>query len=279
MPVSSEIQTGPEISFPAVKPESPPKPDGTPNSRIQLEARVAEGKLTWLGPLLLVTGRTVLILLAQALFAIVFLVRGVAHPWLAAAPWWTVYGTLVDLGCLALLWKFTRKEGIRMRDLIGPIRWRYGQDFLLAIGILVVMFPLFVFGAWISTWLLGPYQPFPGLTDGRILPLWATIYSFTLFWMIWSPTEELTYTGYALPRLQALGGTWAAVVVTSFWWTIQHPFLPFLLDWRNFAWRFVAFLPAIVVLSLIYLRLRRLPPLILAHWTMDIAAIFMTLHR
>lgn len=250
-----------------------------PNSAEQLRTRVRDGRLTWLGPLLLVIGRTALILLAQGVIAVVFLLRRRPHPWLAAAPWWTVYGTLVDVGCLVLLWKFTRKEGIRLRDLIGPIRWRYGKDFLLAIGILAVMFPLFVFGAAISTRLIGAYQPFPGLTDGRVLPLWATIYSFSLFWMIWSPTEEMTYTGYALPRLQALGGSWTAVIVVSFWWTIQHPFLPFILDWRNFAWRFVAFLPAIIALSLIYLRLRRLPPLILAHWTMDIAAILMTLHR
>jgi membrane protease YdiL (CAAX protease family) len=241
--------------------------------------RIADRRLTWLGPLLLVTGRTVLILLAQGLVAILFLLRGRAHPWLAAAPWWTVYGTLVDIGCLTLMWKFTHKEGIRLRDLIGPVRLRYGRDFFLALGILVVMFPLFVLGAAISTRLIGAYQPFPGLTDGRVLPLLATIYSFSVWWMIWSPTEELTYAGYALPRLQALGGTWFTVGVVGFWWTIQHPFLPFLLDWHNFLWRFVSFLPAVVALTLIYLRLRRLGPLIMAHWAMDIVAVFMTLHR
>ena len=249
------------------------------NSPAQLQARIAEGRLSWLVPLLLVTGRTALILLAQGLVATILLLRGRTHPWLAAAPWWTVYGTLVDIGCLILMWKFTRKEGIRLRDLIGPIRLRYGRDFFFAIGILAVMFPLFVSGAAISTWIFGAYQPFPGLTDARVLPRWATIYSFSVWWMIWSPTEEMTYAGYALPRIQALGGTWVAVVVVGFWWTIQHPFLPFLLDWHNFLWRFTSFLPAIVALTLIYLRLRRLAPLILAHWTMDIVAVLMTLHR
>lgn len=270
----------PEIARDSQNRQTQPQTDSQSDNALgQLRIRIVEGRLSWLGPLLVVTGRTGLILAAQGVVAILFRLRGVSRPWLAAAPWWTVYGTLVDVGCLALLWKFTRKEGIRLRDLIGPIHWRYGKDFFLAAGILIVMFPLFVVGAAISNRLFGFYHPFPGLTDARVLPVWATIYSFSLFWMIWSPTEELTYTGYALPRLQALGGTWLAVVVTSFWWTIQHPFLPFILDWRNFAWRFVAFLPAIIALSVIYLRVRRLPPLILAHWTMDIFAIFMTLHR
>ncbi len=275
MPVQSEIS---QQSESLSKYESPADPL-VANSLSQLRARIGNGRLSWLGPLLLVTGRTALVILAQGVVAIMFLLRGKPHPWLAAAPWWTVYGTLVDAGCLMLLWRFTRKEGIRLRDLIGPVRLRHGRDFFLAIGILLVMFPLFVAGAAISDRLIGHYQPFPGILDGRVLPLWATIYSFSVWWMIWSPTEELTYTGYALPRLQALGGTWMAVVVVGFWWTIQHPFLPFILDWHNFWWRFVAFLPAIVALVLIYLRLRRLAPLILAHWAMDIAAVLMTLHR
>lgn len=276
MPVQSEIGQQTDVSPPKCE---QPVALLAANSLSRLRMRISDGQLSWLGPLLLVMGRTVLILLAQGAVAILFLLRGRTHPWLAAAPWWTVYGTLVDIGCLALLWKVTRKEGIRLRDLIGPVRLRYGRDIFLALGILVVMFPLFVVGAAISERIIGPYQPFPGLTDGRVLPLWATIYSFSVWWMIWSPTEELTYTGYALPRLQALGGTWFAVVVVGFWWTIQHPFLPFILDWHNFLWRFVSFLPAIVALVLIYLRLRRLAPLILAHWVMDIAAVLMTLRR
>jgi len=274
MPTIAETSHPTEITTPGPKSESD---RGAANSLAQLRLRVTDGRLSWAGPLLVVTGRTVLIVLAQGIFAVIFLIRGSAHPWFAAAPWWTVYGTLVDVGCLALLWRFTRKEGVRLRDLIGPIRMRYGQDVFLAIAILVVMFPLFWFGGWITGQLLGPYQTFPGLTDARVLPLWATIYSFSLFWMIWSPTEEMTYNAYALPRLQALGGTWVSAIVVAFWWTIQHPFLPFLLDWRNFVWRFLAFLPAIIVLCFIYLRLRRLGPLILAHWTMDIVAILMTL--
>jgi hypothetical protein len=89
-----------------------------------LNSCVALGRITWTGPLLLATGRSGLILLAQALAAGVFALRGHPAPWRAAAPWWTVYGTLVDLGCLALMWRFTRAEGITIRDLIGAIRPR-----------------------------------------------------------------------------------------------------------------------------------------------------------
>ena len=41
----------------------------------------------------------------------------------------------------------------------------------------------------------------------------------------------MTYQAYVLPRIQALSGrAWIAVVVVSFWWALQHSFLPFIAD-------------------------------------------------
>lgn len=251
------------------------------NSLTELRKRVTDGRLSWTGPLIVLLSRTAFMLLAQGLFAIIFLLRGATHPWFAAAPWWSVYATLIDLGCLALMWKFTRREGISLRALIGPIRLRYGRDFFLGLGVLALICPLFVFGGMLAMRLVYgtyPVDIFPGILGGRILPLWALIYSRFIWWIIWSPTEEMTYAGYVLPRAQALSGrTWIAVLLVGFVWSIQHSFLPFLPEWHNFLWRFLAFVPGCFVLTLLYLRLRRLAPLIVAHWSMDIFATIMTL--
>jgi len=88
----------------------------------------------WTGPLVVVTGRTVLAVAAQALVACVYVLRHDPSPWQAAAPWWSVYGTLVDIGCLALMARFTRSEGIGLRDLIGRIELHWGHDVFVGIG-------------------------------------------------------------------------------------------------------------------------------------------------
>jgi hypothetical protein len=251
------------------------------NSQPQIQSRVANGRVTWTGPLLLVTGRNALMFAAQAFVAVIFALQGSPTPWRSAAPWWTVYGTLVDLGCLALMWRFTRAEGITLRDLIGPIHWPGGRDLWMGIGFYLLVFPLFLGGGLLSAVLLyGSPQadPYPGLVFGRILPAWAVVYSRSLWWLIWSPTEEMTYQAYALPRIQALSGRASvAVVVVSFWWALQHSFLPFIPDWRDVIWRFLAFVPGVIGLILVYLRTRRLAPLIVAHWLMDITAAVMTI--
>jgi len=251
------------------------------NSIEMLSERACVGTLGRTGPWLIVVGRGVLIIAAQAITASILWVRSHSWSWNAAAKWWTVYGTLVDIGCLALMAIYTRKEGIRLRDLIGRLRLRWGRDLFLGAAMFVLVFPFFILGAASATRIVygGGHPPsFEGLADARVLPLWGIIYSFSLWWLIWSPTEEMTYRGYALPRLEVLcRKPWLAYGIVSFWWALQHSFLPFIVDWRLVVWRFLAFLPGVVLLLLPSLKIRRLAPFIFAHWPMDILAAYMTL--
>ncbi len=249
--------------------------------RSETERHVALGHTTWLGPLLVLMGRSAFIIMAQAVAAVVLALRGNPSPWRSSAAWWTVWGTLADIGCLILMARLTRNEGLRLRDLVGKIRWRRGRDFFTGIGWFVVIFPFFLLAAAPASRIaFGSFQPpsYSGLLVARVLPLWAVVYSLSLWWLIWSPTEEMTYQGYVLPRIYALSGRWwVAVLMVSFWWALQHSFIPLILDWHYVAWRFLAFWPGAAVMTLIYVRTRRLAPLIVAHWMMDISGALLTI--
>lgn len=233
------------------------------------------------GPVVIVLARTFLLVIAQGLVAAGYALCGHRSPWQAAAPWWSVYGTLVDIGCLVLITRFTKTEGIQIRDLIGKVCLRRGRDIFVGLGYYLLIFPCFVGGSMLSSLLvygsIGPHVP-PGQLHERALPFWAVVYTLSIWWIIWSPTEEITYQGYALPRLEALSHhSSIAVAVVAFWWAFQHSVLPLVLDWKYIVWRFGAFVPGVLVTILIYRRTRRLAPLIIAHWPMDIAAAIFTL--
>ena len=250
------------------------------NAGSKIQERIATGRISWVGPMLLVSARSFLLMAAQSLLALILLALHRRSPWRAAGDWWAVYGTLVDIGCLISLRYFTRREGIRLRDLIGTIRFRRGHDLWLGLGYYMLIFPFFLGGSYVSQKLLygaSGDSPNKYLVHSHPLPVWAMVYGLTLWWMIWSPTEEITYQAYVLPRLQALTGrTWIAFLIVGFCWAAQHCALPFIPDWRFLIFRFLAFLPGVLVMMLIYLRTRRLAPLIVAHWPMDIAAAIMT---
>jgi hypothetical protein len=256
-----------------------------PNSAPAIEQRIHSGRIGWWGPLALTPARAGLMLLVQGGLATVFWLRGNPSSWRAQAPWWTVYATLIDIGCLLLLWRQARGEGMRLIDLFGIDRSRLGHEALWGLVYLIILFPIVVGGgATLAVRLVyrtsrvSPAMLAPGLLSARQLPHWAVYYSLSAFWLVWSPTEEVFYQAYCAARLQALTGkTWVAVTVVGFWWAFQHSLFPLVFDWRLILFRFLQFLPLVVIIQLIYLRTRALPRMIFMHWPMDLFAAIRTL--
>lgn len=248
------------------------------NSQQAIRTRLAQGRISRWAPVLMLIARPVLALLAQGIVLLLFRQLGVSAPDVTVRNWWTVYGTLVDLGCLVLLLWLVQKEGIRLLDLVSLNKSRLKSDLLLGLGIYVVVFPVTVYGGSILGNLIayGTLQPeLPAGAFIRTLPLWAVLYSRLLWWPIWSVTEELTFQGYTLPRLQAITrSTWLSVALVGFSWSIQHSFLPWI-NLQHAAYLFISFVPLILASQLVYLRFRRLTPLILGHWLMDLTSVIL----
>ena len=245
-----------------------------PNSPEALLQRKTSGRLTWSGPAGMLLARTGCAVGAQAIVAAIFAARGSTTPWRDAEPWLPVYGALIDAGCLALLWCLTRREGIRLFDLVGWELTRPGRDVLLGLGIIPASLIFVLAGSVTTGWLLYGHAVPPVLFGG--LPWLAVIYSVIVFPVLWGVAEQMTYSGYLLPRFQVLGGsTTVAVTIVSLIWALQHAFMPLTFDPRFMAFRFLASVPNSVLFALLYLRLRRLLPLIVAHAVMDGASVLM----
>jgi len=117
----------------------------------------------------------------------------------------------------------------------------------------------------------------PGLLSERRLPHWAVVYSLSIFWLVWSPTEEVIYQAYCAACKVLTGSTWITVTLVGFWWAFQHSVFPLVFDRRLILFRFLQFLPLVLVFQLIYLRTRRLPRMIVMQWPMDLFAALLTL--
>src|SRR5215216_1059818 len=175
-----------------------------PNSNEALRRRRDAGTLTWGGPALILFARTACAVGAQALVAGVFALRSSPTPWHDAEPWLPVYGTLIDAGCLALLWRLTRREGIRLFDLVGFERTRLVRDLLLGVALIPVSLVFILGGTYAAGWLLygTPSQPY----FFGALPLPAALYGVLVWPFIWGLTEQMTYNGYRCPASRFLAG-------------------------------------------------------------------------
>jgi hypothetical protein len=243
-----------------------------PNSQEAVLRRLDAAMLTWRGPALMLFARAALAVVAQALVAAAFALRSSPTPWHDSEPWLPVYGTLIDAGCLALLWRLTRRERIRLFDLVGFERTRLGRDALLGFALVPVSLVFILGGIYSAGWVLyGKLSP-PYLF-GR-LPLPAALYGVLVFPFIWGLTEQMTYNGYLASRFQVLfRKTSPAIMVVAFAWSLQHSFMPLTFDARFMVFRLLSSVPNTVFQTLLYLRLRRLLPFAIAHALMDGASV------
>jgi hypothetical protein len=239
------------------------------------------GAVKWSGPLGLLIARPAFLLAAQALAALALALQNDPTPFRSSAKYWTVWASLADLATLLLLAGLTRREGLRVGDLMIFTRKGLGRDIFRGLSLFPLFMALNIGGLILGDLLLyGNWLPVavPAGLAGRVLPLWAVVFSRLVWWPLWSWMEETTFNGYALPRLERLTGkSWAAVALVTFSWSVQHMFLPTILDGRFLLWRFLVFIPVNLASSLIYLRLRRLTPIVLAHWGTDLLSTLFTI--
>jgi membrane protease YdiL (CAAX protease family) len=247
----------------------------SPKAMTHIREQIQSGNISWTWPIILVFTRLFLAILAQGLTAGIFALQNHSDPWAAAAPWWIVYGTIIDLGCLGFLVCLTRKEGIRLFDLINFKRQKLGRDLLLAFGLIFLFVILIVIGGGVTGKLIYGSGPVPAIMVP--LPFLGSLYALLVWPIIWGIAEEMTYMGYALPRLEVLSGKgWVAILIVAFGWAIQHSAMPLLWDWQWAGYRFGSSLLVGIVLPIIYLKTRRLLPFIMAHWVANALSVRLT---
>ena len=240
-----------------------------PNSREQIVRRRAAGKVMWAFPVTMLLLRSTFPVAAQAVVACIFILRSSPSPWQDAVPWWPVYGTLSDVSCLAALWWLAKREGIGFLDLLSLDRRKWRSDIVICAVIILVGLPLVLAGiAGSSLIVFGTPQP-PGEIY-ESLPLLPPLYA-TLVWpVIVGLAEQMTFNGYLAPRFQVLtGSTVAGVIILVLGWCLEHPVLPLTLDPKFMLFRYLSPVLFATFITILYLRVRRLLPFIVAHAIMD----------
>jgi membrane protease YdiL (CAAX protease family) len=233
--------------------------------------------------LILVIARSVFLILAQVIIALILLLMNDPNPFLHSSKWWSIYGTIADIGCLTLVLIFLKKENKSFWPMINFNHKRILKDILVAVLIVLIIFPLtgMLFSIFINNVIYDGVSYdvlYPDQFSGRVLPAWAYFYSLFIWWPIWSFTEEVTYQGYCLPRLLIhFKNPFKVILLIGFFWAFQHCFLPFIFDYRYLFARLISFFPLVVCLIFAYLKTGRLIPIIIAHYFMDFMGQWYTL--
>ena len=211
-----------------------PPTDTRPNSFTQLALRVRTGAISWTWPIVMCVIR--LPLLVGCFLVSLLIARSLGHPDAAGfAEGLTRFDLpiIADALCLALLWRLTRREGMRLRDLLCWSRKHLLRDFALGVGLFLVAYiALFAIEAGVTVATIGGSAAQQAhamqvlLAGGTINPLgmgWQIGVSALILPISTGLTEELVYRGYAQARLTVLTGRpWLAIVLMALGFGAEH---------------------------------------------------------
>ncbi len=242
------------------------------NSREVLEQKIKDKKIKLWWVILILPLRFALAFAAQGLTSLIFLALENPTPWQAAGEWWIVYGTVIDLGCLLAVYLATRKEGIRLWDLLSFDKSKLKKDLLLSLLFYAIVVAV-SFGSIVAMGFI-VYGVFPAPTSITKLPLGGLIYSLSIFPIFWAIAEQITYNGYLFPRLEAFTkSTWKAYLIVVPFFMIQHIALPLALQIEPLIYGAFWTLPLVMVIVFLYTRTRRLLPFIIMHFILEVFSI------
>ncbi|MGO1545149.1 MAG: lysostaphin resistance A-like protein [Gulosibacter sp.] len=193
---------------------------------------------------------------------------------------WATAGLLpVNLLSLWLVLRLYRREGISLRDALGIRRGKIGRDILWGLLWLVVVNTPFMVGVSGTVFLMyGADAPAAFETifvnpeaTSDIAPLWLLVISIITvipFMLINAPTEELVYRGYGMDGIATKHGGVFAVIATSILFGVQH--MAFAATPPGMLVFFVAFTLWGAAAAIIVRKQKRLFPIVIAHWIINI---------
>jgi hypothetical protein len=240
-------------------------------SAMLIEARIiihlvllnfGDDEMKKVGPFILPLFRSFLFITVGLLFALI-----TNQSLVQTSRWWSIICTICNIITIVLLINVCRREGTTYKKLIGYENYRGNLKYTILVVVLMLI--LGIGGMYGFGFMVYGYVP---VTMVQPIPIWLAAIN-TLFLPLTVVFAEIPlYFGYALNGIDKITGSKAlSIAYPMFFYALQHSFIPLLWDWRHVLFRFLSFLPLMLIFGIIYYKNRNLKPLMIGHAILDLA--------
>ncbi|GIM30680.1 hypothetical protein CPJCM30710_33460 [Clostridium polyendosporum] len=214
------------------------------------------------GPFILPLFRSALFIMVEVLFAML-----TNQSLEQVSQWWSIICTVCNIITIVLLMIICKSEGTTYKKLICYQSGQHNLKYTLLI--VVLMLSLGIGGMYGFGFMVYGYVP---VTMVQPIPIWLAAINVILLPLTIVFAELPLYFGYSLNGIEKItDNKILSIVYPTFFYALQHSFIPLLYDWKHILLRFLSFLPLVLVLGIIYCKKRELGSLMIGHAILDLA--------
>lgn len=198
------------------------------------------------------------------LFSFVFLYLATNNTFNELSKWWPSICVFCNIITILILLLICRKNKVRYSE---SINCNKGKTKIKTVIITILaMIVVGAGGMYIAGFIC--YNELTYIPEIMIqpIPLWVAIVNV----LVLPLTTTLAEDGLYLGVLNQTSGT-SAFVLTVFFYAIQHSFLPFVPEFEFMAYRFLMFLPPIIMICLLYRKSKDPLPFMIGHFILNFA--------
>ncbi len=183
-----------------------------------------------------------------------------------AGRWWPILCIICNTITILILAMVCKYEGIKYLDLLNK-KGQTGPKYIIVLT--VIMLLVGVGSMILSGTIIYGYMPISSIQP---LPVWIAAINAILLPVTIIFSELPLYFGYSLKRIsKRTGNKYFSAIYIIFFYALQHSFIPLIFEWKHIIFRFVSFIPLMIVITLVYYKKRNLVPIMIGHGIMDFA--------
>ncbi len=182
--------------------------------------------------------------------------------------WWSVTASVANILTIMMLVFVCRKRNLTFKKLINFKKNSTSVKQILIVSIVIVVIGMG--GMYLAGYICYGVIPYAAPMMIAPIPAWLSVVNFFVLPVTTALAEDGLYLGCGVNQIE---NKYVAIFVPSFFFALQHSFIPVLFDFTYISYRFLSFLPLTLILCWYYYKKRNPLPIMIGHAVIDVATV------
>lgn len=182
--------------------------------------------------------------------------------------WWSIVASIVNIATILILVAIAKAKNTNYWELINYQKGKTTVKQVVVMSAIILIVGMT--GMYLAGFVCYGVIPYAAPMMIAPIPLWLSIINIIVLPITTAFAEEGIYLGCGVNQIK---NKYLAVIVPSFFFALQHSFIPTLFDARYILYRFLSFLPLTIILCLNYYKKRNPLPIMIGHAIIDVATV------